>query len=129
LAAAFDKMLDLATMFKVPKNSMPKTLYIFSDMQFDQASPSNARTNFQEIERKFARAGYSRPNVVFWNLRGSTVDFPVEQHVPRCALVSGFSQSLLSLFLKGEIVSPYAVMLDALMSPRYERISVAKIRD
>lgn len=125
LAAAFDKMLDLAVMFKIPKNNMPKTLYIFSDMQFDEASPSNSRTNFQEIERKFSRAGYTRPNVVFWNLRGNTVDFPVEQHVPRCALVSGFSQSLLNLFLKGEIVSPYAVMLEALMSPRYERISVA----
>lgn len=124
LARAFDLLLDTASMFNTPADKMPKTLYIFSDMQFDQASPDNSKTNFQNIELRYNQAGYTRPNVVFWNLRGDTVDFPVEQHVPRVALVSGFSPSLMELFLSGEVISPYAIMLKALSAPRYSKISL-----
>lgn len=124
LAKAFDQLLNFAVTLNVPATSMPKTLYIFSDMQFDQASSSNSHTNFQNIERKYKDAGYARPNIVFWNLRGNTVDFPVEQHVPNTALVSGFSPSLMELFMTGNVISPYAVMLEALSNPRYSKITL-----
>lgn len=122
VSKAFDLILKTAVSERTAPEMMPKTLYIFSDMQFDSASPNNNKTNFQYLEDAYARAGYKRPNIVFWNLRGETMDFPVEQHIQRCALVSGFSQSLLDLFMKGEIISPYAVMLSALNAPRYERV-------
>lgn len=124
LAAAFEVILKTAVEQRVPNSVLPKTLYIFSDMQFDVASPKNSQTNFQHIDQQYAEAGYQRPNVVFWNLRAASLEFPVEQHVPRCALASGFSQSLLDLFLTGDVVSPYAVMLRALTSPRYSRIKL-----
>lgn len=125
LQKAFDLILNAAIMFSVPAAQMPRTLYIFSDMQFDLACPDNHRTNFQAIEQKYRIAGYERPNIVFWNLRGDTVDFPIEKDVPQTALVSGFSQSILSIFMDGKVVSPYAAMRVALDNPRYARIGLA----
>lgn len=123
LAAAFDLILEVATRDDTHPKDMPKTLYIFSDMQFDVACPGKSQTNFQTIEDKYQSANYTRPLLVFWNLR-ATLDFPVEQHVPRTALVSGFSQSLMELFCSGTIVSPYAVMLQALNAQRYSKITL-----
>jgi len=127
IAKAFDLILDTAVKGNVQEAAMPRTLYIFSDMQFDEASPHNSQTNFQYIEENYTRCGYRRPSIVFWNLRGNTADFPVEQHVPNCALVSGFSPSLLKLFMNGETLSPYATMLSALTSPRYARVKLADV--
>jgi len=125
IAKAFSLILDTAIKGKVKEAAMPRTLYIFSDMQFDLASPSNTQTNFQNLEDLYTKYGYKRPSIIFWNLQGDTPDFPIEQHVPNCALVSGFSQSLLKLFMNGESLSPYAIMLSALSSPRYARIKLA----
>jgi hypothetical protein len=122
---AFDLILNTARMFNVPAEQMPKTLYIFSDMQFNEACPENRRTNFQVIEQKYRDAGYVRPNIVYWNLRGDTVDFPVEKDVPNTALVSGFSQAILQIFMNGTIVSPYHAMRVAIDAPRYSRITLA----
>jgi len=114
IEAAFTRLLDNA----IAGNQMPKTLYIFSDMQFDQAT--NNCTNLSMIESKYKDAGFTRPNIVFWNLRGNTVDFPATEHISKCACVSGFSQALLELFIRGDVLSPYAIMLSALTVPRYD---------
>ena len=51
------------------------------------------------------------------------VDFPVEGKVPKTALVSGFSPSLVSLFMEeGEII-PLAVVKRVINNPRYDRIN------
>lgn len=125
LMGAFELLLKTALLFKASECNMPNTLYIFSDMQFDQACPKNSFTNFQLIEEKYMSHGYKRPNVVFWNLRGDTVDFPIEKAVPNTALISGFSPSLMELFMTGDTIEPYNVMLKALNSPRYSRIELA----
>lgn len=125
LSAAFDLILDLATKNNLPAHELPSTLYIFSDMQFDEASPSNNKTNFEYLEAKYAKSGYRRPDIIFWNLSGNCGDFPVEQHIARTALVSGFSQSMISVFMTGGVISPYAVMLATLCTPRYDRCVVS----
>jgi len=116
--------LQAALTLLLNANVIPQTLFIFSDMQFDAACNVNQRTNFQALENKYRDRGLVRPNIVFWNLRANTVDFPTQQHTSRCALVSGFSQDLLALFFSG-VMTPYALMLRALDSPRYERVRVS----
>lgn len=124
LQKAFDLILATAKMFKVPPEHMPAQLIVLSDMQFDAAIRGNDKTNFQVIEDKYREAGYTRPRIVFWNLQGTSVDFPVASNVPNCALVSGFSGDLLSLFLDGLDLNPFQLMRKAIDVERYNRVVV-----
>ncbi|KAK9665756.1 hypothetical protein RND81_14G133800 [Saponaria officinalis] len=69
----FDRILEVAVAGKVPEEQMIKRLFVFSDMEFNQASTSrNWETDYMVIQRKFKAAGYQNvPEIVFWNLRHS----------------------------------------------------------
>lgn len=123
LQPVFDMILTIAVTFSVPPEKMPKMLVILSDMQFDTACPDNSQTNWEEIDRKYLEAGYNRPVIVFWNLLGDTLDFPVTDKVSGTALVSGFSAATLSLLMDGNVPDPYQVMRKAIDNPRYRRIT------
>ncbi len=79
-------------------------------------------TNWEAIEKKYAKSGYERPTIVFWNLRGDTLDFPVTNDVPNTALVGGFSADILNLLMDGNVPNPYEVMRKAIDNPRYARV-------
>ena len=50
------------------------------------------------------KAGYSVPGIVFWNVNGSlNRDAPVQCDQKGCALMAGFSASLLDVFLRAPI--------------------------
>jgi hypothetical protein len=107
--ATFDLILDVAVKHKVKQNLLPQTLFCFSDMQFNQADHSSRRggggggfqTNNDAIQKKWTKAGYKVPGIVYWNLNGKlNKDCPVECDTPGCALMSGFSASLLGVFLR-----------------------------
>jgi hypothetical protein len=121
---AFDLILTTATMLNVAPENMPTHLFIFSDMQFNQASPANASTNFETIEQKYIDAGYVRPNIIFWNLSGDSIDFPVDARCPKTTLVSGFSQSIMSAIMAGDTPNAMAVMMSILDSERYQQIKL-----
>lgn len=131
----FDIILQRALDFALGPEDMPDTLFVFSDMQFDQADPNMSSTAFQRVEEKFSRAGYARPNVVFWNLQASH-GIPVQITDEGTALVSGFSGNLLKLFLEGQDLgaaegatqterpSPVDVMRKALDHERFHDLVV-----
>ncbi|XP_074294187.1 uncharacterized protein LOC141621992 [Silene latifolia] len=122
----FDTILDLAIKRKVPEEQMVKRLFVFSDMEFDEASNNaNWETDYMVIQRKFKAAGYKNvPEIVFWNLRHSKAT-PVPSNQPGVALVSGFSKNLVTLFLEGGgVISPEAVMLEAIGKPEYDALVV-----
>lgn len=124
IQGAFDIILNTAKMFNTPETNMPRTLFILSDMQFDVACPRNNVTNWDEIERKYREAGYKRPHIVFWNLRGDTIDFPVTKDVPNCSMISGFSADLLEMFTDGEELNPYSLMRKTIDRERYSRVKI-----
>ncbi len=119
LHAAFDKILSVAKKGNVPQEEMPSTLLIFSDMQFDGCVEYDDSA-IQTIRRKYGEAGYSVPNVVFWNLR-ATDNVPVKFNERGVALVSGFSPSILKSVLSGDMgnLTPVGVMMNTVMSDRY----------
>jgi hypothetical protein len=41
------------------------------DMQFDSAAENGFATTYESIKKKYSDAGYTCPNIIFWNLRGS----------------------------------------------------------
>ncbi|KAK6775270.1 hypothetical protein RDI58_026271 [Solanum bulbocastanum] len=104
---------------------MIKTLFVFSDMEFDEASASPWDTDNQVIQRMFKKKGYYKvPEIVFWNLRNSKAT-PVPSNQQGVALVSGFSKNLVTVFLEeGGILSPEAVMIQAISGDEYQKLVV-----
>ncbi|KAL2469711.1 Uncharacterized conserved protein UCP015417 [Abeliophyllum distichum] len=122
---AFDRILDVAVEGKLSEEQMIKRVFVFSDMEFDQASEKPWETDYQAIQRKFREKGYQNvPEIVFWNLRDSRAT-PVMANQSGVALVSGFSKNLLTMFLEGGgIVNPEEVMELAISGEEYKKLVV-----
>ncbi|KAM0895422.1 hypothetical protein ACQ4PT_023834 [Festuca glaucescens] len=148
--AVFDQLLQVAVAGNLPPERMVKKLFVFSDMEFDQASSRPWETDYEAITRKYSEAGYGEavPQIVFWNLRYS-YSVPVTAEQKGVALVSGFSKNMLKIFLGGEeeaisdtpgeeeaiagisgkeaipnIPTPRDVMDKAISGPEYEKLVV-----
>ena len=119
LHKAFDVVLDSAVNSAVPESEMPKTLIIFSDMQFDSCV-SFDDSAMEMIRRKYEDAGYELPKIVFWNLNAYD-NVPVKFDERGVALVSGFSPSLMKSIFSDNLDSftPESVMLETIMDERY----------
>lgn len=120
LIAAIDKVLHTAIQGGVPQHEMPAMIVIFSDMQFDQCASFND-TAMKSFKRRFAQAGYDMPKIVFWNLHASS-NVPVKSTESGVALVSGFSPSLMTSLLSGNLedFTPENIMLETILSERYD---------
>ena len=117
--AVFEKLiLPMATENKLSQEDMVKQVFVFSDMQFDLAVVDSDRwtTSYERIREKFKDAGYEMPRLIFWNLAGGRAGFgntslhgeaagnetapkPVTAAEEGTALVSGYSQGQLKMFL------------------------------
>lgn len=118
---AFKLILSVAVDNKVQPEDMPKTLMIFSDMQFDQAT-SRTQTTFENVNALFDVSGYQLPNIVFWNLNGMYKNTPCTKDKSGAMLVSGFSPSIMEAVLSDDLdqISPEGLMLKVLMKDRYD---------
>ena len=120
LHAAMNKILDVAVKGNVPQSDMPAMLLILSDMQFNQCARFD-HSAMEMIEHKFAEAGYTVPQIVFWNLNSSG-NVPVKADKSGAALVSGFSPSIMKALLSADLdqFTPEGIMLKTVMVPRYD---------
>jgi hypothetical protein len=120
LHAAMDKILSVAVKGSVPASDMPAMLLVLSDMQFNQCARYDDSA-MEMIERKFEAAGYTVPQIVFWNLNSSD-NVPVKADKSGAALVSGFSPSIMTSLLAADLdqFTPEGIMLKTVMSPRYD---------
>ncbi|GMY26614.1 DUF2828 domain-containing protein [Fagus crenata] len=122
----FDLILEVAVNGNLKEDQMIKRVFVFSDMEFDQASTNNWETDYQVIQRKFRNKGYgsSVPEIVFWNLRDSRAT-PVPGTQNGVALVSGYSKNLMKLFLDNDgRTNPEAVMEAAISGEEYHKLVV-----
>lgn len=128
LEAAFNLILDTAVKYKVPQDDMPTHILILSDMEFNACVEGFGRTrfggpprseNYAAIEDKFRRAGYNRPQIIFWNLNGRAGNNPVAKNEDGTVLISGFSPAILKTALTQKIVSPLEILLDTVGKDRY----------
>ena len=99
-------------------------VFIFSDMQFDNALNNSNQTHFKRMKQEFEKVGKKMPTIIFWNLRGDTKDFPVKKNDNGVVLLSGYSPSLLNALLDGEEVTPINVMLKIINNPRYDSVVI-----
>ncbi|KAF9904272.1 hypothetical protein EC991_002875 [Linnemannia zychae] len=134
LQKAFNLVLERAVANKLPKEGMVKTMFIFSDMEFDEAvqnsgGPYEMFTNYAVVKRNFEAAGYDLPQIVFWNLAGSNKgNKPAKADQRGVAMVSGFSGMLMKLFLDGADlktgIDPVTIMRKAIDDKSFARLSV-----
>jgi hypothetical protein len=122
--ATFGLILRRAKEFGLKQSEMPQTLLVISDMQFDSAGQV---TNYEALRAAYREAGYEIPKLVFWNVNGSTADFPVAATEAGTALVSGFSVEILRDVLSGEEITPFRVMMRAVGRPEYGVIARAPV--
>lgn len=121
LNKAFEEVLRVAVEGRVLQADMPEYILILSDMEFDRCV-QNDDSAFQMIRRKYEAAGYSVPNIIFWNLNARAGNTPVRYDQKGAALVSGFSPAIMTSILKAEEINPINIMLTTINSERYENI-------
>lgn len=122
IQAAFDLILDNAVRNRVSQKDMPTTLFIISDMEFDQGCLNNNKTNFQVMQQKYKEAGYKMPIIVFWNVNARNNQVPVTQDERGVYLVSGASPSTFKQVLVNRAYDPQDFMMKVLGSERYTPI-------
>lgn len=125
IQGTFDLILERGKTFGLTHEDMPKRLFIISDTQFNHINGYGRSTNFEVIEKKYAASGYTRPQIVFWNVNGAYSDFPVSVDDHGTVLISGFSHSVMKAILNVKDFSPYSVMRDTLDSDRLRPVRVA----
>lgn len=113
-----DLILPMAIENQLKQEDMVKRVFVFSDMQFDSAmhgGPGAWMTSYERVQQAFRDNGYEMPELVFWNLAGGRAGYssyygwdqsgnpiapkPVTAHMEGVALVSGYSQAMLKVFL------------------------------
>ena len=104
---------------------MPKNILILSDMEFNSATGySTNKTLFDKISKKFEINGLKMPRLIFWNLCSRTNTIPLKENDLGVALVSGFSQNILNMVLKGNL-DPYLNLIEVLNTDRYNPVEEA----
>jgi hypothetical protein len=125
LQAAFDAILEAAIKGNAEPEELPSTLYIISDMQFNQCVEDSNSTNLEVAKRKFAEAGYQLPHVVFWNVNAYGTDSPATVYDENTTLISGSSQNTFRYALEGK--TPLESMNDILNSDWYAQITLQPV--
>ncbi len=125
LQATFDLMLCKAQKERLTDAQLPKRLVIISDMQFDQACGSNCWTNLETIKAKYRLAGYTMPEIVFWNVgRSVSGAAPAPDTQAGVVMLSGYSKNLIPILINGlPIPTPYDTMVQVLSSERYNKMT------
>ena len=122
IQAVFDLVLSTAKKINASEDEMPRTIFIVSDMQFNQAC--SGHTNLEAIRDKYAKAGYEMPQLVFWNVNAYGKEAPITVDDTGTCLVSGCSPAILKSVLSGEVITPVDVMNATIESPRYSTVQV-----
>jgi len=116
LQKVFELIVDTGKKQGLSDEQMPKILFIFTDMEFDEAFDGQSswkkseKTNFEWAKDLFQSEGYSMPAVVFWNLRDSggsggemgKKSTPVQKNELGVCLLSGWSGQMLSYVMNQE---------------------------
>ena len=135
LEKVFNLLLKTAVDHNLPQEELPTRLLIVSDMEFDKAGEYRTnysctnydvvmeqyKTLFQHIKESWDAAGYTMPDIVFWNVNSRTNTIPVTANEVGVNLVAGFSANNVKMILSGEL-DPWTALQSVLDSERYDAI-------
>lgn len=118
----FSLILSRAKETNLSDKDMPKKIYVVSDMEFDSCGGLN--TNFEMIKKNYREAGYTLPQLIFWNVNSKQNNVPVKSNEKGVALVSGYSPIIFKNLIGNKDLSPISIMLEVLNGKRYEKITI-----
>ena len=117
IESLFDMILHKGVTESIPAEDMPEIIMIISDMQFDQCT-SNPSANIMEmVKAKYETAGYTMPQLVFWNVRNSS-GIPCTANQSGVVLFSGSSVNSIKQAIEGEF-NPMKAMLRVVDKPEF----------
>lgn len=119
LYKALSNILEVSKQQRLSDAEMPKVLYIFSDMQWNQADQS-LNTGYEEIKKQYNRYKYTMPSIVFWDLRGNN-SYNNNTNQENTTMMSGSSPNLFKAFMNGKFIqnTPWNTLKDLLSGDRY----------
>lgn len=123
LEAAFNLVLYTAVKYNVPKDEMPTSIVVITDMEIDRCV-SNDWLFYDLMKTRFALNGYDIPNIVFWNVNSRKNTFHASFDRKGVQLASGQSPSVFESLVKAVNLTPYEYMLEVVNGERYEKITV-----
>jgi hypothetical protein len=111
-----DLILNIAKLNDIKQEDMPEKIITFTDMQFNCADRRNGdiESTYKIIKEKFISNGYKPPKFIFWNLNADNKNFPLEYDEEGTALVSGFSEQLLKIFMEHSEFNPKYIVYEIL---------------
>lgn len=116
----------------ISDEDMPKKLFIYTDMQFDEAiaetddseRKGGIETLYKTIVKMFKASDYTPPKFIFWNLNSSHKEsFPVNCKTEGTAMISGFSEQLLKIFMTYDEFKP-ELIVDEILAPYLPEIFI-----
>lgn len=123
LKAAFEKVLDISEKNNVSQEEMPKAIVVISDMEIDYCGDKNW-SFYDKMEKKFQKAGYVIPNVIFWNVYSRHDLFHADATRKGVQLASGQSVTVFKQVLQNLGYNPIEAMENTINSERYDCITV-----
>ena len=123
LHAAFRHILDVAKENNVPKEEMPKSLIVISDMEIDHAVKGDW-IFYDGMSKEFSENGYEIPNVIFWNVASRHDVFHTDKDRAGVQLVSGHSASTFFTVMDCIGKTPVEAMEMTINAIRYAAIKV-----
>ena len=119
-------------------SDMPQKLVILSDMQFDEAiknydyneeiqkDKNNTKLEllYDTFSQNFINNNYKVPKLIYWNLNSdNTQSFPVDSKIENTAIISGFSEQLLKIFMEYDDFNP-EIVLDKILEKYIKEVYV-----
>ena len=123
LKSAFEKVLDIAEKNNVSQEEMPKAIVVISDMEIDYCGNKDW-SFYDKMSRKFQKAGYVIPNVIFWNVYSRHDLFHADATRKGVQLASGQSVTVFKQVLQNLGYNPIEAMENTINSERYDCITV-----
>ena len=123
LEAAFELLLNTAVEYNTPKEEMPSSIVIITDMEIDHCV-KGSWLFYDDMKKRFETNGYELPNIVFWNVNSRNSTYHASYDRKGVQLASGQSASVFESLIKGVNLTPYEYMLSVINTVRYEKITV-----
>lgn len=125
-------IIDFGKKYSILDKDMPNKIVILSDMQFNEAQNIDKDSNkllHDVFIEKFKTNNYTPPKIIYWNLNSdNTNSFPVNINENGTAIISGFSEQLLKIFMEYDNFDPN-IVLNKILEPYLKYINITKKMD